>query len=184
VYLPAFEELDPTPYTLDLLPTSIDQEEERILALKPTEDLPISSQLSPTLDNTTVLTLSHPAPLVGEQKERIDELLDAHKILLAGPVFERAFVPAKHLTRTALATPAQIYSLDRSPYLDPAVFLLNPTATGRDGQIGAKVLLSSVNPFGLGQFDIRDFMDTSGRGTISGGFVGRLIPARTKIQPQ
>ena len=61
--------------------------------------------------------------------------------------------------RTALATPARFSSsLGRSPYLDSAVFLLNPISAGRDGQIGAKVLLSSVNPFGLGKFDIRDFM--------------------------
>ncbi len=156
VHLPALEESTPTPYRPDLDPTSIDQEEQGVLALKPTlEDLPISglpisSQLSPTLDNTTVLTLSQPDTVVGEQKEKIDELLDDHKTLLAGPLFERP--------RTALATPAQISSLGRSPYLDSAVFLLNPTATGGDGQIGAKVLLSSMNPFGLGNFDIRDFM--------------------------
>jgi len=156
VHLPAFEESTPTPYRPDLDPTSIDQEEQGVLALNPTlEDLPISglpisSQLSPTLHNTTVLTLSQPDTVVGEQKERIDELSDNHKILLAGPFFERP--------RTALATPAQISSLGRSPYLDSAVFLLNPTTAGRDGQIGAKVLLSSVNPFGLGKFDIRDFM--------------------------
>jgi len=151
VHLPAFEESTPTPYRPDLDLTSIDQEEQGVLALKPTlEDLPISSQLSPTLDNTTVLTLSQPDTVVGEQKERIDELLDDHKTLLAGPLFESP--------RRALATPAQISSLGRSPYLDSAVFLLNPTTAGRDGQIGAKVLLSSVNPFGLGKFDIRDFM--------------------------
>jgi len=151
VHLPAFEESTPTPYRPDLDLTSIDQEEQGVLALKPTlEDLPIRSQLSPTLDNTTVLTLSQPDTVVGEQKERIDELLDDHKTLLAGPLFESP--------RTALATPAQISSLGRSPYLDLAVFLLNPTTAGRDGQIGAKVLLSSVNPFGLGKFDIRDFM--------------------------
>ncbi len=125
VHLPAFEDSTPTPYRPDLDPTSIDQEEQGVLALKPTlEDLPISG-----------------LPI---------GLSDDHKILLAGPFFERP--------RTALATPAQISSLGRSPYLDSAVFLLNPTATGRDEQIGARVRLSSVNPFGLGNFDIRDFM--------------------------
>jgi Flp pilus assembly protein TadD len=191
VHLPAFEESTPTPYRPDLDPTSIDQEEQRVLALKPTlVDLPISSQPSPTLYNTTVLTLSQPDTVVGEQKERIDELLDDHKILLAGPFFERSLVSAEHLTqsntemhpssvgriaeeisffhpigkgaprvpRTALATPAQFSSLGRHPYLNSAVFLLNPISAGRDGQIGAKVLLSSFNPFGLGEFDIRDFM--------------------------
>ena len=197
VHLPAFEESTPTPYRPDLDPTRIDQKGQRVLVLKPTlEDLPISglpinSQLSPTLDNSTILTLSQPDTVVGEQKERIDELLDDHKILLAGPFFERSLVSAEHLTqsntethpsslgrvaegissvhpigkgaplvpRTALATPARFSSsLGRSPYLDSAVFLLNPISAGRDGQIGAKVLLSSVNPFGLGKFDIRDFM--------------------------
>jgi len=191
VHLPAFEESTPTPYRPDLDPTSIDQKEQRVFALRPTlEDLPISSQPSPTLYNTTVLTLSQPDMEVGEQKEKIDELLEDHKILLAGPLFKRSLVSAEHLTqsntemhpfsvgriaeeipffhpigkgaplvpRTGLATPAKFSSLGRSPYLDSAVFLLNPISAGRDGQIGAKVLLSSFNPFGLGKFDIRDFM--------------------------
>ena len=101
VHLSAFEESPPTPYRPDLDSTSIDQEEQRVLALKPTlVDLPISSQPSPTLYNTTVLTLSQPDTVVGEQKERIDELLDDHKILLAGPLFKRSLVSAEHLTQS------------------------------------------------------------------------------------
>ena len=187
VYLPAFEELDPTPYTLDLLPTSIDQEETQVsepqLAF---QDLPTGPELSPSLDPIQLQTLSHPDTVEGEKKEPIDELLDDHKILLDGPLFERTFVSAEHLTqsntethpssvgrvpeeissvdpigkgvtlvpRTSLATSALISPLGRSPYLDSAEFLLNPTVTGRNGQIGGKVFLSSVNPFGLGKVDI------------------------------
>jgi Flp pilus assembly protein TadD len=198
VYLPSFEESDPTPYTLDLLPTRIDQEETQVsepqLAF---QDLPTGPELSPSLDPIQLQTLSHPDTVEGEKKEPIDELLDDHKILLDGPLFERTFVSAEHLTqsntethpssvgrvpeeissvdpigkgapllpRTALATPARFSSsLGRSPYLDSAEFLLNPTVTGRDGQIGGKVFFSSVNPFGLGKVDI--YFRVSGLGRL------------------
>jgi len=58
-----------------------------------------------------------------------------------------------------LETSSQMSALERSAYLDPAVFLLNPNLVRGNGQVHQNPLSPLVDSFTvIGEFDIRDFI--------------------------
>ncbi|TDI17789.1 MAG: tetratricopeptide repeat protein [Acidobacteria bacterium] len=176
VYLPPFEESSPNLYSPDLIPNTRDQEEKQVSELKLTVQDPFTGpKLSPTLNVFQLQTPSRSDPMDGEP-------LEEH-VFLVGPLAERKLVPAfppdddgalgnvvpeqivslgkgvNSVPRIVLETSGQISALDRSAYLDPAVFLLNPNLVRGDGQVHQNPLSPLADSFTvIGGFDIRDFI--------------------------
>jgi len=152
VFLAPFEESSPTLYSPDLIPNTRDQEEKQVSELKLTVQDPFTGpKLSPTLNVIQLQTLSQSDPMDGEP-------LEDH-LFLVGPLAERKLVSASppdddgalgnvvpeqiaslgkgvnSVPRIVLETSSQMSALERSAYLDPAVFLLNPNLVRGNGQV-------------------------------------------------
>ena len=176
MFLAPFEEWSPTPDLPDLVSNTRDQEEKQVSELKLTFQDPFTGpKLSSTLNTIQLQTLSQSDPIDGE--------LLQDNIFLVGPLAERKLVPAfppdddgalgnvvpeevvwlgkgvNSVPRIVLETSSQISALERNAYLNPVVFLLNPTLARGDGQVHQNSLSPLVGFSSVtGRFDIRDFI--------------------------
>jgi len=176
VFLAPFEDSSPTPDRLALISNTRDPEEKQVSELKLTFQDPFTDpKPSPTLYAIQLPTLSQSDPLHGEPLE--------DNVFLVGPLAEKKWVPTfppdddgalgngvpenlawlgkgvNSVSRIVLETSSQISPLARSAYLDPAVFLLNPTLARGNGQVHQNSLSPLVDSSSvIGGFDIRDFI--------------------------
>ena len=176
VFLAPFEEWSPTPDRPDLVSNTRDQEEQQVSELKLTFRDPFTGpKLSSTLHAIQLPTLGQPDSLGREPSE--------DNVFLVAPLSDRKGVPAfptdgdgvlgnlgpediawlgksvNSVPRIVLETSSQISALERSAYLDPAVFLLNPTLVRGNGQVHQNSLSPLVDSSSvIGGFDIRNFL--------------------------